>query len=350
MPRGRLSTSKSSTTPLKRALSPSTKTNTPPSRQSKRLKSSPPPSSSAKTKVTPKKSQFFSHSATTSEPESEIQHEESGYEDEDASVSEVSSPPDSEDDEEEEEYVSSEEEQRKPKRKVKGGSGKKGGATNGVAETAKAIVQKGKELWRQGVKSDLAPGEEVFVKLPKARGDGGVKYKEGVIHPNTLLFLGDLKKNNDREWLKGRPYRIFSVNWLADNVDSVHDADYRQSKKDWDAFVEKMTERIVEIDETIPELPPKDLTFRICRHLVFHLFKLLLLTARLIATFDFLRIPPHTRPISPPHGLAQVEKAHMPGTTSKSSQAVPSLAEVFGVLKQRPSQHFVRKSIKSRTT
>ena len=39
----------------------------------------------------------------------------------------------------------------------------------------------------------------------------------------------------------------------------VHDADYRQSKKDFDAFVEKMTEKITEIDETIPELPPKDL-------------------------------------------------------------------------------------------
>ncbi|KAL9576228.1 MAG: hypothetical protein Q9203_007781, partial [Teloschistes exilis] len=38
-----------------------------------------------------------------------------------------------------------------------------------------------------------------------------------------------------------------------------HDADYRQSKKDWDAFVEKMTEKIIEIDDTIPELPPKDL-------------------------------------------------------------------------------------------
>lgn len=39
----------------------------------------------------------------------------------------------------------------------------------------------------------------------------------------------------------------------------VHDADYRQSKKDFDAFVEKMTEKLTEIDETIPELPPKDL-------------------------------------------------------------------------------------------
>ncbi|KAL8798946.1 MAG: hypothetical protein Q9182_006268 [Xanthomendoza sp. 2 TL-2023] len=248
MPRGRpTSTSKSTaSTPLKRPFSPDpkdVKALTPPARQSKRLKSSP--LTSSVTKTTPKKSQYFTHSST-SEPESEIEAEASGYEDEDASVSAVSSPPESEDEDDEEEAISSEEEDKKPKRKSKGGSAKKTnvsgkGATNGIAATAKGIVQKGKELWRPGVKSDLAPGEEVFIKLPKARSDGGVKYKEGLIHPNTMLFLGDLKENNDREWLK------------------MHDADYRQSKKDFDAFVEKMTEKMTEIDETIPELPPKDL-------------------------------------------------------------------------------------------
>ena len=39
----------------------------------------------------------------------------------------------------------------------------------------------------------------------------------------------------------------------------VHDLDYRQSKKDFDAFVESLTPAIIEKDETIPELPPKDL-------------------------------------------------------------------------------------------
>ncbi|KAI4201848.1 MAG: hypothetical protein LQ348_001593 [Seirophora lacunosa] len=240
MARGRPSASKS--TPLKRALSPESKTLTPPSRQSKRLKSSPVTSSA---KVTPKKSQFFTQESTASAPASEIEDEASGYEDEDedAFASAISSPPHSES-EEEEEYVSSEEEDRKTKRRKqssgRGDSGKKK-ATNGVAVTAKAIIEKEKELWRPGVKSDLAPGEQVFIKLPKARGDGGIKYEDGVIHPNTLLFLGDLKENNDREWLK------------------IHDAEYRQSKKDWDAFVEKMTEKMTELDETIPELPAKDL-------------------------------------------------------------------------------------------
>lgn len=46
---------------------------------------------------------------------------------------------------------------------------------------------------------------------------------------------------------------------MADIQGLVHDADYRQSKKNWDDFVEKMTEKIIEIDETVPELPPKDL-------------------------------------------------------------------------------------------
>lgn len=210
MPRGRpSSTSKPTSTPLKRALSPDTKTLTPPSRQSKRLKSSPLTSST--TKATPKKSQFFKHDSITSEPEpeSEIEDEASGYEDEDASASVISSPPESESEDEEEE-VSSEEENTRAKRRKS--NGKKGSAvktlTNGAAATAKAIVEKGKELWRPGVKIDLPPGEQVFIKLPKARGDGGIKYEEGIIHPNTLLFLQDLKENNDREWLKRRCYVI----------------------------------------------------------------------------------------------------------------------------------------------
>ena len=42
-------------------------------------------------------------------------------------------------------------------------------------------------------------------------------------------------------------------------ISSVYDADYRTSKKDFDTFVESLTEKIIEKDETIPELPPKDL-------------------------------------------------------------------------------------------
>ena len=38
----------------------------------------------------------------------------------------------------------------------------------------------------------------------------------------------------------------------------MNDADFRASEKDWYSFVEKMTERLVEIDDSIPELPVKD--------------------------------------------------------------------------------------------
>lgn len=39
----------------------------------------------------------------------------------------------------------------------------------------------------------------------------------------------------------------------------MHDADYRQSQKDFNSFVETLTGMIVEKDDTIPELPCKDL-------------------------------------------------------------------------------------------
>ena len=226
----------SNSTPLKQTLSARP---TPPSRQSKRLKSSPVTS----LKTTPKKSQYFEHgSSSESESESELANEGSGYEDEDASASLISSPLESEVDDEEEEYASEEDAPKKRKR------GRPKMKTNGKAVS---IGTKGQELWRPGVKAATAPGEAVYIKLPKAREAGKTPYTDSTIHPNTFLFLKDLRANNDREWLK------------------MHDPDYRQSKKDWDTFVESLTEKIIEKDDTIPELPAKDLTFRIYRDIRF---------------------------------------------------------------------------------
>ena len=104
---------------------------------------------------------------------------------------------------------------------------------------------------QHGDRFDAAPGEEVFIALPKARPAGSTPYTDSTIHPNTLLFLGDLAKNNERDWLK------------------THDADFRASEKDWKSFVEALTEKIIEKDDTIPELPPKDLVFRIYRDVRF---------------------------------------------------------------------------------
>lgn len=64
--------------------------------------------------------------------------------------------------------------------------------------------RKGKEMWRQGVKAGLGPGKQVVIKKPQARKPGKTAYSDDTIHPNTLLFLKDLKSNNDREWLKSK--------------------------------------------------------------------------------------------------------------------------------------------------
>ena len=231
-PRGRTSKNQAAAattkiTPLKRAASPVT-----PVRQSKRITSATNTSGS---KSTPKKSIYFE---PASEDESEIENEESGYEDQDQSA--VSSPEPSED---ESEGYDSEEEEEKPRRRSGGRSKGKPVllAVNKAAGTT--------ELWKEGVTVD---GDgEVFIKLPKARSPGKTPYKDDSLHPNTLLFLGDLKRNNNRAWLK------------------VHDPDFRQSERDFKSFVECLTEKLIEKDETIPELPAKDVVFRIYRDIRF---------------------------------------------------------------------------------
>ncbi|KAL9097973.1 MAG: hypothetical protein Q9163_006268, partial [Psora crenata] len=240
--RSHLPAASSSSTPQKRPLSTPAE-HTPPSRQSKRLKTSP---ADTATKTTPKKSPYFEHETSESEPESSVGQEDSGYEDhDDASL--ASSPPETEIEEEEEEddeYRTDEGEAPRKKR------GRKPKPKNNPAAVI-AQGKKGEELWRPGVKVDMEAGKAVFIPLPKAREAGKTPYQPQTIHPNTFLFLRDLQSNNDREWLK------------------MHDADYRQSKTDWDTFVESLTEKIIDKDDTIPELPPKDLTFRIYRDIRF---------------------------------------------------------------------------------
>ncbi|RYP30699.1 hypothetical protein DL767_006115 [Monosporascus sp. MG133] len=99
--------------------------------------------------------------------------------------------------------------------------------------------------------SEDEDGRVTFIPLPQLRDTGGVDYEDARLHPNTLLFLRDLKANNKRSWLK------------------MHDPEYRRSLKDWESFVETLTERISEADDTIPELPLKDVIFRIYRDIRF---------------------------------------------------------------------------------
>ncbi|KAI0173549.1 hypothetical protein GGR52DRAFT_391234 [Hypoxylon sp. FL1284] len=90
-----------------------------------------------------------------------------------------------------------------------------------------------------------------FIPAIELRDTGGVEYEDTKLHKNTFLFLGDLKAHNQRNWLK------------------ENDKEYRRSLKDWESFVETLTEKIIEADETIPELPLKDVIFRIYRDIRF---------------------------------------------------------------------------------
>ncbi|CAD0052407.1 unnamed protein product [Aureobasidium pullulans] len=177
------------------------------------------------------KSRYFEHNT-----------DESGEEAPEDSSSSVDVESEDDSDDETEEH-SSEEEQRPRKRRTP--------ASTKTSQTAPAAGTKGKELWRQGVSTGLAPGTQVIIKKPKPRAAGSTPYSDDTIHPNTMLFLKDLKANNDREWLK------------------MYDADYRSSLKDWNSFVEALTEKLTEIDDTIPELPLKDVVFRIYRDIRF---------------------------------------------------------------------------------
>ena len=211
---------------------------TPSTRASKRIKEC---TENTPASATPKKSKYFEgpDSDDGEEESGSEAAEESGYDDEDEVVSESAV---SDEEEEDDDYESEED---KKKARKKSGSAKK---SQGVVA---GIVDAGKNLWREGVKTGLGPGKSVFIAKPKPKSDGGVKYAPERIHPNTIEFLRDLKKNNDREWLK------------------MHDPDYRQSWRDWESFVEALSEKIAEIDETVPELPPKDLVFRIYRDVRF---------------------------------------------------------------------------------
>lgn len=172
--------------------------------------------------------------------ESEAEQEASGYEDEDASV-EPSSPSS----EDSQDYASEQEERRRSRKKARTHSR----STPITAPTSGAHA--GQELWRPGVTTGLGPGTQVVIKKPKPRAVGATPYTNATIHPNTLLFLADLARHNDRAWLK------------------LHDADFRASEADFRTYLGSVQERLVELDETIPELPAKDVVFRIYRDVRF---------------------------------------------------------------------------------
>lgn len=71
------------------------------------------------------------------------------------------------------------------------------------------------------------------------------------ISPETLKFLADLDKNNNREWFLANKKR------------------YEVAKKNFAAFVDELIQRIAKFDPAVGDLTAKDCTFRINRDIRF---------------------------------------------------------------------------------
>lgn len=153
-------------------------------------------------KVTPTKSQYFtnddkseSNIGAGNDEDSDDEMLSSAPEDE---LSEFESDVEADEDDEANEDDDYDSEDDAPKPSKNSAAGK--GATAVSASGSK----KGSEVWREGVKTGLGPGKQLVIKKAKARLTGKVPYADETIHSNTLLFLTDLKANNDREWLKSK--------------------------------------------------------------------------------------------------------------------------------------------------
>lgn len=168
----------------------------------KRVKSS---SALGGVKTTSKKSKYFEPESSEElsnedgESDSGSAYEEQGFD---------SPTPESEldaDEEDPDSALESEEETQpaKARAKPKGSAKAKAATKQSPGAESDHAALKGKELWREGVRTGLGPGKEVFFAKPKARETGDTPYQDETLHPNTKLFLEDLAQNNDRQWLKG---------------------------------------------------------------------------------------------------------------------------------------------------
>jgi hypothetical protein len=188
-------------------------------------------------KATPTKSQYFSKptgGSTRSKKKADDSGDELAPDDDDDEDELVSAPEDDlsefgsahdsddaedEDDDDNDDEYESEVEESKSRRKS---SSKK-------AAVGKSKTVSGGELWREGVKTGLGPGQQVVIKKPKARPAGKVPYSDGSIHPNTLIFLKDLKGNNNREWLKSEfDYYCLPLASLHASIVSCYTMPYRR--------------------------------------------------------------------------------------------------------------------------
>jgi hypothetical protein len=191
---------------------------TPGSRASKRLKEW-----ASSTPNTTQKSKYFDGSDSDEEANGEDE-EASDFNDADDASSVASPSPSATASEDEDDYESdAEAKKKKGGRKPAGRKGDSKGIGRGSGRGGGGVVVAGgvgagKELWRAGIRTGLGPGKQVFIERPKARGDGGIPYVAGRIHPNTMMFLADLKENNDREWLKSESCAVmfgWGMGWHA---------------------------------------------------------------------------------------------------------------------------------------
>lgn len=135
---------------------------------------------------------------------------------------------------------------------------KRGRLPKSTPKTQAKVSQKkqSKPIQKKNAKAESGAEDDdderiTITRLPTLKDTGGIEYEDERIHPNTMAFLKELKNNNNRAWLK------------------MFDAEYRRTLKDWETFVKSLTEKIIEADETIPELPLKDVIFRIYRDIRF---------------------------------------------------------------------------------
>lgn len=143
-----------------------------------------------KQQTTPTKSQYFERANDDDDADLEAEDEsetpsaaDTGSEFGEGSQNSAGSPDPGDDDEGEEEEDEDDSNEATPR-------GKSASRTTGP--------------WKPGSKTGLGPGKQLVVKKPKARPAGKVPYTDETIHPNTLLFLGELKANNERSWLKSK--------------------------------------------------------------------------------------------------------------------------------------------------
>jgi hypothetical protein len=166
-------------------------------------------SSAATPKSTPVKSKYFEPEIDESNDgaESSTGQEESAYENEN-SIAEVSSSEEGQGSDLSEDVS---EENVEPKAKGRGRSNQK--ATSSSIKNRASSKQ---ELEKDGSTTGYGPGTQVIIKKPKARTAGSTPYSDETIHPNTFLFLNDLKSHNDRAWLKSMLSSLsLNIPWLS---------------------------------------------------------------------------------------------------------------------------------------